>query len=168
MRLLVVRHGIAMEREEWAPRGESDDLRPLTRDGARKMRAGARALLRLVPELELIATSPLVRARQTAEIVQRARDELPLEETPSLRPEASPASFGRWLRAHREVETVAAVGHEPHLGLLVSWFLAGGDQSFIELKKGGACLIEFSALPGAGRGRLAWLAGASMLRQMRG
>jgi len=167
MRLLVVRHGIAVEREEWAPRGASDDLRPLTRDGARKMRTGARALLRLVPELELIATSPLLRARQTAEIVQAAGDDLPLEETPSLRPEAAPASFGRWLRVHRELETVAAVGHEPQLGLLVSWFLAGGERSFIELRKGGACLVEFEALPGAGRGRLAWLASAGMLRRLR-
>lgn len=136
MRLLVVRHGIAVEREEWAPRGASDDLRPLTRDGARKMRTGARALLRLVPELELIATSPLLRARQTAEIVQAAGDDLPLEETPSLRPEAAPASFGRWLRVHRELETVAAVGHEPQLGQLLR-ALCGGDDDLPEsLKKG--------------------------------
>ena len=65
------------------------------------------------------------------------------------------------------LETIAAVGHEPQLGLLVSWLLAGGEESFVELREGGACLLEFDALPGAGRGRLAWLAGAGGLGRAR-
>lgn len=66
MNLLVVRHGVAMDKAEFVG---NDDLRPLTLDGIRKMKKNARGLSHLTPRPSLLASSPLVRAQQTAEIL---------------------------------------------------------------------------------------------------
>src|SRR5436190_1246413 len=72
MQLLIVRHGIAEERETWAPR--NDDLRPLTEEGKKKMKEAAKGLHALVPKLEVLASSPLTRAVQTATILAKEYD----------------------------------------------------------------------------------------------
>jgi phosphohistidine phosphatase len=69
MKLLIIRHAVAEERDAWANTGKSDDERPLTTEGRGKMARNARGLREGVPSVDLVATSPLVRARQTAEIV---------------------------------------------------------------------------------------------------
>ena len=68
MNILVIRHAIAADRERHAEQhdGEDDGLRPLTARGRKRMREGARGLRRLVPKIDLLATSPLTRAAQTA------------------------------------------------------------------------------------------------------
>ena len=60
MRLLIIRHAIAEDRDVWAETGKSDDARPLTDDGARKMTRVAGGLVGAVPKLLAVATSPLV------------------------------------------------------------------------------------------------------------
>src|SRR5580692_8521046 len=77
--LLIVRHGPAGDRDEWAASGKDDDERPLTARGIREMRRAARGLRRLVGSVDAIGTSPLVRARETAEILGRAFDVAPDE-----------------------------------------------------------------------------------------
>ena len=72
MYLLVIRHAAAMEKEQFARTGRSDDERPLTPAGKKEMARVARGLRRLVPKLDALAPSPLVRARDTAAIVARA------------------------------------------------------------------------------------------------
>lgn len=72
MKLLVVRHGAAMDQEEFARTGQSDDLRPLTSDGEKEMRRVAAGLRAEIGALDVLASSPLVRARQTADIVAAA------------------------------------------------------------------------------------------------
>ena len=81
MKLLVIRHGPAGDREAWATEGRDDRLRPLTPDGKKEMRQVAKGLRTLIPGIDLIATSPLVRAAQTAEIVakQYATESVALE-----------------------------------------------------------------------------------------
>ncbi|MDH3366486.1 MAG: histidine phosphatase family protein, partial [Gemmatimonadota bacterium] len=69
MQLLVVRHAIAEDRDIFAAAGREDDERPLTEEGTRRMAAGAVGLVRVVPRLDAVASSPLVRAVQTAEII---------------------------------------------------------------------------------------------------
>jgi len=71
VRILVVRHGPAGDREEWERTGKDDSLRPLTPKGKKEVRKAAAGLVRLIPSLDLIATSPWTRAAQTAEIVNR-------------------------------------------------------------------------------------------------
>ncbi len=72
MRLLVIRHGPAGDRDEFAKTGKDDSERPLTTDGKAKMRRAARGLRALVPHIDVLASSSHVRAHQTARIVAGA------------------------------------------------------------------------------------------------
>ena len=151
MQVLVVRHAIAEQQEEFARSGKDDSQRPLTDDGRRKMRRGAAGLRAVVPAIDVLATSPLLRAVQTAEIiaaVYNGRNMVTVKE--SLSRQRVPP-FLRWLRTQNAGGTVAIVGHEPHLSGLTSWLLTGRKPSFISLKKGAACLLEFRERPKASR-----------------
>ena len=130
------------------------------------MRRGAAGLRRAATHVEQLVASPLVRARQTARILAdefRLRDVETLEE---LRPDRHPRELLAWLAKQPADATIAVVGHEPHVGALVSWCVAGVDTSGVSFKKGGAALIEFSRKPGAGKGTLLWLLTPSQLRAL--
>src|SRR2546423_8060240 len=88
MRLLVVRHAIAEDREAFARSHKDDATRPLTPDGRRKMESAALGLKELVPELDVLAASPYKRAIETAEIISAAFGGLSLERVPDLGPGA--------------------------------------------------------------------------------
>jgi len=168
MQLLVIRHGDAVGREAFAETGEDDALRPLTADGARKMERNARALRRAVDTLDVLAASPLLRAAQTARIVAAAYDDVEITTVPALAPDSPLDDFVAWLRQRREAEVVAAVGHEPHLGTLVTWLVAGVEESRTPLRKGGACLLEFDGRPRPGGARLHWALTPALLRLIAG
>jgi phosphohistidine phosphatase len=163
MDLLIIRHGIAEARSS----GGDDDSRRLTDEGRKKMRRGAKGLLRLLPELEALVSSPLVRARETAEILAEAYGGLAIEETACLEPEREPKELCDWLQARAATGTLAIVGHEPHLSHAASWFLSGLRHSFVELEKGGICLLSFTDEIGGGRARLVFSLTARQLRRMR-
>lgn len=165
MQLLVVRHGIAEEREAWAPR--DDSLRPLTEDGKKKMKEAAKGLRALVPRINMLATSPLTRALQTAQVLAKAYDKNEPVTVDALAPGQRPPAVAEWLRKQTTKETVALVGHEPGLGALISWLAAGIERSFIELGKGGACLLELGARIDAGEAMLIWALRPSQLRALR-
>lgn len=164
MKLLVIRHAIAEDKAAFAKTGTSDDARPLTDDGRKKMRQVAKGLRSLVPDLDLLAASPLVRAKQTAEIVAKAYDRQIDEIVEALRPSARFADGLEWLGRHASLDGVAIVGHEPHLSEFVTWLVCGGEQSRLDLKKGGACLLTFDAKPARAGARLDWLATPALLR----
>jgi phosphohistidine phosphatase len=166
MRVILVRHAIAEDRAIWAERSADDELRPLTADGRDKMKRTARGLVTLEPEVALLGASPLVRARETAEILARAWGGLDPVETPLLRPGASPAALGAWLARQRLDATVALVGHEPDLGQIAASWLGGATQPFLAFKKGGAALIEFDAAPRHGGGLLQWFLTPGHLRAL--
>jgi len=166
MKLLVVRHAPAADKDEFARTGKSDDLRPLTPAGKREMRDVARGIRAVVPEVDALAASPLVRAMQTAEILGDVYDRKPVS-VDWLRPEASYDDFAQWARSHRAKKMVVIVGHEPHLSELVSWLLAGSKRSLLELKKGAACLLELEESSGASSGMLLWSMAPKHLRAMK-
>ncbi len=166
MQLLVIRHAIAEDRDIFARTGADDDLRPLTDEGRKKMVRAAQGLRALVPALDLVAASPLVRAQQTAEIVARAYGLRVGETTAVLEPDARVEGFIEWIEPHAAKKTIAVVGHEPHLSSLVTWLITGLDDSRVALKKGAACLVEFSARPSRGGGVLAWLHAPATLREL--
>jgi phosphohistidine phosphatase len=164
MKLLIVRHADAGDQEEFAKTGNPDHLRPLSTKGREQMRAAVRGLRKLVPSADLIVTSPYTRAVQTEEIVRTAYGaKIPQETTETLEPEAPPAAFLEWLRAQGNPDVVIAVGHEPHLGNLATWLMSGLEDSRLELKKGGACLLLFEKRPKKGEGTLRWLMGPKEL-----
>jgi phosphohistidine phosphatase len=167
MQLLVVRHGIAVERDVWAREHTDDTDRPLTAEGKKKMKECAKALRALVPRLDVLATSPLTRARQTAVLVAKAYEKGEPVTAESLSPGQHPPAFGDWLRGQAQHKAVAIVGHEPGLGAIVSWLTAGIERSFLELGKGGACLLDLGDRIDAGEAMLLWALRPSQLRALR-
>jgi phosphohistidine phosphatase len=171
MNLLVIRHAIAEDKELFAKTGRSDDLRPLTEEGRSKMRRVAEGLRIVVPRLALLASSPLVRARETAEIVAPGFKMARAEIVEALRPDRPFDAFLDWLRQRaapndEDDRRIAVVGHEPHLGGLVTWLMTGTNDSRLELKKGAACLLHFERTPGAGEAVLQWALTPSHLRRL--
>ncbi|HEU4556598.1 MAG TPA: phosphohistidine phosphatase SixA [Longimicrobium sp.] len=167
MQLLVIRHGLAGDRDEFAFTGRPDSERPLTREGRVKMRRGAMGLRSILADLDLVATSPLVRAVQTAEVVADVFGGMQITTVDQLSPDHAPDDMLPWLRSHDPGTTIAVIGHEPHLGFLVGWLLTGRHESFVELKKGAAVLLEFDDPPSAGGATLLWALPPGHLRKLR-
>ncbi len=168
MELLVVRHAIAEDRDAFAATGRNDDERPLTEEGARRMAAGAGGLLRVVPELDVIASSPLVRAVQTADILAKAYGHEDVERVPALAPGGDFDAVVDWLERHDPATAVAVVGHEPDLSELVSYLLVHASAPIFSFKKGAACLLEFEGKIGPGEADLRWLLAPKHLRALGG
>jgi phosphohistidine phosphatase len=166
MQLLVIRHAIAESREAFAATGEDDAKRPLTTEGRRRMERVAEGLRRVVRSIDVLGSSPFVRAMQTARIVAEAYGGMAVSPVSSLVPDSPPDAFLSWLRRQRQAEVVAVVGHEPHLGTLVTWLVTGLAESRVALRKGGACLLEFSARPEPGGATLTWLLTPALLRRL--
>ena len=163
MKLLIVRHADAGDATEFAKTGKSDDQRPLSDKGREQMQDAAEGLKELVPSADLLVMSPYVRAVQTAEIVKAAYGTIETETTRTLEPEVAPAEFEAWLREQPERDVVIAVGHEPHLSTLATYLMCGADDSRMEMKKGGACLLVFDKRVKRGAGTLRWLMGPKQL-----
>jgi phosphohistidine phosphatase len=167
MRILVIRHAIAEPSDEFARTGLDDRLRPTTSRGRDRMRRAAAGLASVVPRIDRLASSTLVRATQTAEIVAAQYPSARRSMTESLDPEAPGATFLEWLRPVQRSEVVAIVGHQPHLGELILWLMTGRASGSVELRKGGAALLEFLGAPAAGGARLLWLMLPRQLRALR-
>jgi phosphohistidine phosphatase len=130
------------------------------------MKQVALGLSRLVQEIDLLASSPLVRARQTADILADAYGGIAIATVPALSPGQPPSALAQWLESEAARDVIAIVGHEPSLSTAVSWLLAGGDRVFLELKKGGACLLDLPQRVGAACATLAWLMAPRHLRAL--
>lgn len=166
MRLLLVRHAIAEEAETFVAAGGSDAQRPLTEIGRKKMRKGANRLRSQLGQIDILACSPLLRARETAEIIARAYGDVPIMERPELDYSYPPEAVLEWL-AQSPADTVVAVGHEPQLGLLSGLLLADVPRSMIAFRKGGVAHIEFPGRAVAGKGVLHWVLTAGQLRGLK-
>ena len=166
MQVFVIRHAIAEDRATFARTGQDDAQRPLTADGRERMALAARGLRSLVDSLDLIAASPLTRARETAEIVADEYGGLPVETSVALAPGRPPEEVVEWLQHHRELNRVAVIGHEPDLSDLVSVLLLDEGTSFFVFKKGGACLLDFTGRIGPGDATLRWLLRPKQLRAL--
>jgi phosphohistidine phosphatase len=166
MDLLIVRHAIAEERDVFARTGAKDEERPLTAAGRRKFEKGVRGLRTLVESIDVLATSSLVRAVQTGELLEEAYGIARPTRLPELDPDADPSSLLRWLGRQRRRSLVAIVGHEPHLSGVVEVLLTGRRSEFVDLEKGGACLLSLGDAPRAGSAELRWLLTAKQLRRL--
>ncbi len=164
MELLVVRHAVARERASFARKGRSDAERPLTGEGRREFRRGARGIARLVGEVDVLATSPFLRAEETAELLAAALGVGRTVRRAELAAGAPAAPLVAWLSRQVRDATVAIVGHEPDLSRLVALLSTGRAQDLLELDKGGACLLSFEGALRPGGGTLRWLLTAKQLR----
>jgi phosphohistidine phosphatase len=164
VKILLIRHAEAEDRAN-SQGISADRARRLTPRGRRTIRKGAKALCRMLPESSVVATSPLVRAQETAAIVARAFD-VPVAELEALAPGGSKKVLLAWLDEQPRDASAVWVGHEPDMGNLASWLVAGSARGFVEFKKSAACLIEFDGRPRAGAGRLLWLLPPGVLRKL--
>lgn len=132
MDLFLIRHGIAIERSHQLP----DADRYLTTAGEKKTRKVAERLVASGTQVELILTSPLVRARQTAEILQAAEFAPQIETFQPLAPDGNMQLWVNWLQVH-DYRAVALVGHQPDLGHWAEQLVYGHIQDKLILKKAG-------------------------------
>jgi phosphohistidine phosphatase len=149
MELLLIRHGIAEDRDP--SRWPDDRGRPLTEEGAVKLRKEAEVLGVLVPRLDVLLTSELTRAVQTAQILHEELDWPNPDTRAELEAGTDPKQMIRVLEPLEGTEAAALVGHEPDLSELASYLLSGDPDSVaIELKKAGVISlgIEGRAVPG--------------------
>ena len=165
MELLIVRHGIAGERD--AGRWPDDALRPLSARGVLRARQAARGVRKLVRRPVRVLSSPLLRARQTAAILTEVAGWPRASLSPLLAPEASAAAVLALLARSQE-SCVALVGHQPALGRLLGSCLAGNSgRTAFELRKMGIAVVRFEGPPRAGHGALRWLVPPRVLRAVR-
>jgi|LakMenE18May11ns_1017448.scaffolds.fasta_scaffold9256637_1 phosphohistidine phosphatase len=155
MKVYLVRHGIAQERLGGAVLNDSQ--RPLTDEGKAEMKQVAHALKRLNVKPDIIVSSPLVRARQTAEIIRDGlnfADELKITDT--LAPGGSPGSVWKYLKQFAHVDELFLVGHEPDVGMLVANMLWAAQDVHFPFKKGAVCRVDVYDLPSTSPGVLKW------------
>jgi phosphohistidine phosphatase len=165
MELLIVRHAIAFERDH--RRWRDDGARPLSPAGIKQSRKAAAGLKEFSMAPDRLLTSPLVRAKQTAQILTDIAGWPQAEETPELSPGGAALAVLTLLRQDLG-KVVAVVGHEPGLGALLTVCLLGEDGALtIEMKKNAVACVSFDGSPAPGRAVLKWLATPRMLRRLR-
>ena len=151
MRVLVIRHAQAVPQ---GTRDLRDADRPLTADGERRFRATALALARVVPNPEVLLTSPLLRARQTATLLAAAWTDIEPTLEPALASGSVDAILGA-LEPHARGATVVLVGHEPTVSALLGELLGVISSEAIVFEPGAAALLEISSVA-RHSGRLVW------------
>jgi phosphohistidine phosphatase len=162
--LYLVRHAIAAERgDEWP----DDTRRPLTERGISRFKIGIKALPVLDVAIDEIFTSPLVRAKQTAELLAAALETRPtVKVLDALAPGHTPGAAMAQLAKAAKRRRIALVGHEPDLGELAAHLI--GAQRPLPLKKGGICRIDVEGLSARRAGSLIWFVTPKVLRKIGG
>ncbi|MHC0065449.1 phosphohistidine phosphatase SixA [Nostoc sp. UIC 10890] len=157
MELYLIRHGIAEDKGL----GIKDEERSLTKEGRQKTEKVAQKLVKLGLSFDLILTSPLVRARQTAEILIAEKLSSQLEESSHLAPDGQISSWLKdWLepRNYSQNTQLALVGHEPGLSNWAEILLWGEVKESLVLKKAGMIGIKLPETGSAlGRSQMFWL-----------
>jgi phosphohistidine phosphatase len=164
MRVILVRHAEAGTRDpnSWP----NDEERPLTPEGRKKQTAAARAMKKMEIEFDFLVTSPLVRARQTAEILAAAygwKEEPQVAET--LGPACTAATLVKLLAKFPPDAQVCLVGHEPSLSGAAAALTGRSGDARIELKKSGVIGLGFEGAPGVGEGTLLFVLRPSHLKK---
>jgi len=165
MMLYILRHATA---EEAASSGD-DGARKLTERSKEKMRGAASGLRAMGLKFDVILTSPLPRAAETAEIVSAAYENVPPPQVlPALATGVAATDAVNALRAFSKHEDVMIVGHEPQLSAVASILLTGAsDVVHLKLKTGGCIAIDLPARFERGGGELRWMLTHRQLRTMR-
>lgn len=161
--IYIVRHGIA---EDYASSGRDADRR-LTASGIEKTRLAAAGLRRIDTDPQLVLTSPLRRAEETARMIAEALGDVPVRVTTALAPGgAFPAIIGEATAPPRP-SAVCVVGHQPDLGMFASWLLTGDAHRVVmPFRKAGAARIDVTGTPAEIRGVLAWFLPPAHLRSL--
>jgi phosphohistidine phosphatase len=160
--LYIVRHAIAADR---GPEWPDDNERPLTERGIDRFKQVVAGLAFLDVQLDVIFTSPLVRARQTAQYLSAGlAEEVSIQTADALAPgHTSLEVMEQIAREAGSATRVAVVGHEPGLGVLAGWLI--GSRRALPFKKGGVCRLEMDSLTSR-YATLAWHMPPKVLRKL--
>ena len=159
--LYIVRHGIA---QPTLTPDIADESRQLTDRGRKRIRQVGHGLSCLDIHLERIASSPLPRASQTAEILADELDYFsPIEVVDALRVEKSALEIAQWLSCQSE-ESIMLVGHNPNMSELVGLLTLGEPRAVVNLRRGGIAVLSQKAR--ASSYRLDWVARPRLLRRI--
>lgn len=161
MRLLIIRHAIAVAR---GTPGIPDEERPLTPEGEQRFRETAKGLARLVDRPDTLLTSPWLRAKQTAELAAAAWGRIEPKETSALAG-GSFAEQAQVLDRYPADATVAIVGHEPYVSELLARLLGSRQVERLAFKKGGSALVDVPGRLGGG-GSLVFFLPPKALRKL--
>jgi phosphohistidine phosphatase len=163
MELYIVRHGIAVDRED--PKCPPDPERFLTDEGIEKTRQVAKGMAEVASIPDLILSSPYLRAFQTAEIFaeQLEYSKHKIRKTDLLLPGAEPLQLFRELAKGKELSSVFLFGHAPHLDDLLATAI-GTKHHITSLKKAGVAFVELKRLVPPS-GELVWLTTPKLLRK---
>jgi len=155
MHLYLVRHAAAVLPQ--ANGGLSDEARPLTAEGRAQAASLGRAFQQRAVPVDRVLTSPLVRARETAELLAAGlgNPDILVELCPELAPGGSAKRLAKMLRK-LHAQHVVLVGHMPELRQQTAW-LIGGKKASIDFAKGGAACVVCDAPPRQGAGTLLWM-----------
>jgi|SRR5262245_7620256 len=160
--LYLVRHAIAAERgDDWP----DDSKRPLTERGISRFKESVGGLKELDGIIDEIFTSPLVRARQTADLLAAGAGGRPnVKLLDALAPGTPPATVMAQLAKAAKSRRIALVGHEPDLGELAAFVI--GARRPMPFKKGGICRIDVAGLTSKAVGTLVWFVTPKILRKL--
>lgn len=164
MKLYIVRHAIADLRDAYA--WPNDGERPLTKRGVKRFRRAARGLEALVPDVQEVLASPKVRAWHTALLLHEEAGWPEPQPYDELK-EAPPEELRRALEPRSSLQSLALVGHEPHLSAFASLLLGIGTADAIVLRKGAVACLEVESLGWPAKARLLWLLQPRALRRLR-
>ncbi len=146
MKLILFRHGLALDRQDSMAMKMEDSLRPLIARGRERTLKMAKAIKKMELSIDMIVSSPFVRAKETAEILFEVCKSEAIHECTELVPSAPPMAFAQWLKnSAKRATCVLAVGHEPQLSIFASWAIAGTTTSIIDLKKSGMICLEIES-----------------------
>jgi phosphohistidine phosphatase len=161
MKLYIIRHGLAGEHGD--PRYPDDRMRPLTDEGRKRFADTMKHLAGLGFGPDVVATSPLVRCRQTAEIVvDRVHGKPKLTELAALEPGSDLDTLVDWSNG-QGAEEIAWVGHAPDVSDLAAALLSPRGETAIRFAKGAIACIAFDGDVARGAGELQWLVTAKVL-----
>jgi phosphohistidine phosphatase len=168
MEIYLLRHGEAGQR---VPAAARDMERALTAAGKKEIEEVGEAMVKMGYEFDVVATSPLKRAKDTASIVNKAlKRKSAVEEWPELSPEGNRETLYKRLAKIKPGSVVMCVGHEPYLTTVISEITGkGGDESSgfrIALKKGGLARLSVAGFSPKISGELRWLLTPKQLKKM--
>ena len=156
MKLIFMRHGIAIERETPGCPPEYD--RYITSEGREELEKEIRGICALKIKFDRVLSSPLVRAWQTAEIVVRSQKKaLRIDRCDALAPGKDFAELTRILRVIPDDSTVLLTGHEPDISHTVCLICYGRILDRFSLKKGAMACVEVGGWEPVPIGALRWL-----------
>ena len=167
MQIILVRHGAAEDFEVGSSRPDSD--RQLTKKGRKEMIKVAKGLRHIVDRVDVIASSPYVRAVQTAEILSKElskKHPIEIQQVDTLSSGTGPETMTEWLATQDPEATIVLVGHEPDFSILMAYLTTNDSGSYAKFSKAGVCLIDCPTTPVMAKGKLLWLVTPAILSDL--